>query len=57
MATAGAGEEGYFVPPTKGTSPTQVRGGQKTSETGSLVFHCECFAWLRSTDTYSTDHR
>jgi len=56
MATAGAGEEGYFVPPTKGTSPTQVRGGQKTSETGSLVFHCECIAWLWSIDTYSTDN-
>ena len=24
MAIVGTGEEGYFVPPTKGTSPTQV---------------------------------
>ena len=24
MAIIGTGEEGYFVPPTKGTSPAQV---------------------------------
>ena len=27
MALVGTGEEGYFVPPTKGTSPTQVGAG------------------------------
>ena len=34
MAIVGTGEEGYFVPPTKGTSPTQV-GVDKV-----LALHC-----------------
>ena len=38
MTTAGSGEEGYFVPPTKGTSPAQVGGGQKISQSCNWCF-------------------